>query len=216
MRNKFDLKKTALTIATSAVVLSVHTFSMAQTDASLSMNGQIAAPTCLLAIQRMSSGFSTDTTAAQTYSFGTVDLSTLTVGATTTIHQIPFTINIRDSDGVTNCALVSNRWDIGLGINSTDVVQTSNGLTFIRNQSTASGAPKNIGLQITSAVTGGTRSNVNLTNAVPQFGVSLANNGVGATLSQGIAPVFHLGRTSASAVTPGAFSVVIPMNLWYR
>jgi type 1 fimbria pilin len=212
--NNFALKiKTAVAIAISAFALGVHMFSMAQSDANLSINGQIAAPTCLIGMQR--SGGTFETAAAQTHSFGTVDASLLTVGALLG-NTVPIVFWIRDSDGNSNCALVGNRWDIGLGIKNTDVVQTPNGSTFLLNQSTAAGAPKNIGLYVFSNITGATRAHVNLRNITPNFGVSLANNGAGATVTQGISTIFYLGRTSASAVTPGAFSVVIPLNIWYK
>jgi type 1 fimbria pilin len=217
MRKKFDIQKTALAMATCAAALGFHMVSMAQADASLSMNGQIAAPTCILGMIRMGGAYPWDTSAAQSFSFGTVDVSTLTVGAFAP-NEIQLSISVRDSDGVSNCALVGNRWDIGLGVKSTDVVQTPNGLTFLRNQSTAPGAPKNIGLYIISAPTFYTRTHVNLRNIDPAFGVSLANVPSGAmpTVGSAISPFFYLGRTSASAVTPGAFSAVIPMNIFYR
>ncbi len=213
-----NVRKSALAIAAGAAALGVHMFSMAQTNASLNMTGQIAAPTCLIAMQRTNGGsFNLETATTQTYSFGAVDVTAWPIyGA---MAGITLDIFLRDSDGVSNCALVSNRWDIGLGIKSTDLVYApSVDVNYIKNQSKATGAAKNIGLFVFAGPKGTNifANGTNLGNADPRFGVSLANNGgVGVTAGQAISVSFNLAKTAAG-YTPGAFSVALPLNIWYR
>ena len=213
----FPFKKPALAIAASGVVLSLHMGLQAQTnsDASVSIGGQIAVSTCSLVTARNASQLIGGT---RNYSFGTTNSISANAKAVDEVivsGSYAVTISLSTPDGQT-CNLPGT-WDVGLDIASGDYVTTPSGGTYLISK--GDNSPQGVGLRLQSGLTTIGRSNLDLSRAVPPYGILLSNRAsrsLNLATNEAITLLPSLVRTSASAITEGSFSVSLPLNIWYK
>ena len=220
MLKTFHFKKTALVVATSAAVLGVHMTSTAQ-DATLNINGQINTASCLLLVGTQQSGNSVTTMNLGTWQ--TSAASNTTLGNTFANQQgvsVVFRV-VESSNTNANCnSLATNRWDVGLDLTGLTVVSAGT-RTFLASQSTSGvTTATNVGVTFNVATganpTAGTTPLNLLNNAGGGIGVLASGSTSGVLAAERIALTALFGRSGASAPTAGAFSVTLPINLWYR
>lgn len=218
MLKTFHFKKTALVVATSAAVLGVHMNSTAQqTDqGTLTINGQIQATTCILGMGNSQGAYTLNLG-----SFTTLVASNAGAGNTFGTSQSVI-MRLLATDGVSNCALGTSKWDIGINPQASDFV-TVGGRTFLVSQGPSSNAAQNVGVLLSTTVganpTTGTNA-LNLANSNATYGVLLSNgpSSLGLASTDRIALTAQFARTGGTGALPtaGAFSVTIPLNVWYK
>ncbi len=216
MPKTFSFKKTALLVAASATALGVHISSTAQ-DATLTINGQINAASCVLLVGSQQGG----NTVLNLGTFTTTAASNTALGNTFNTTGATVVFRAVNADLTSSCtSLAGNRWDLGLDLTSVNVV-TAGGRSFITSQSVSgSTSAQNVGVAINtsfgpSVTAGATPLNLNAVNG-GGVGVFMSGTASGVLASDRIALTALFGRSGASAPTVGSFSATIPINLWYR
>jgi len=191
------------------------------------VNGQISTSTCLLNLgDAGSTGAGSKTLNLGTWSTGQVPSGNAGDVFGTAKSVV---MNLADPSDPSKVCSISQMWDVGIKVQPNQY--TSLGAFGYLNNGAVANAAQNLGVVLaafTSATTTfGTPIKVNLLGpaASPTYGYLLSGNqtpGMGLP-SNGVGTGGYIlltaqfARTSAtSAPTPGAFSVTLPLNVWYK
>jgi len=199
----------------SAVTLAVISSQAQSADGTLFISGQVSANTCKLAITE-----SFGTNKVSTINLGTVNPSSApnTADSTFGAQQIVM-MQLTSSNGQTNCATGTGKWNIVLDLQSAQV-GTATGASGTRSHlknAAATNAATNIGVALSGGLSGTVTRIPTLITDAGYGGTKISTTD---TAVVGGALVFLAAQfvttSSVSAPTPGLFSATVPLLVTYN
>ena len=216
MANFPKLQKVALAASTFLALISAQVNSNAQAadTATLNISGQISSSTCNITISDPGGVGAVGTKIINLGNMGAGTAVSPTAGGTfgTAVGAI-FSVTAAGSGTAACTTIGTGKWDLALGLFSSQITTISGKGTFLKNSITSGGTDAIVQLR------GGVTTAGTTLALIPDAGIAgtlMSGSTSGATSSQSIAISAQFAAASASAPSAGAFSQTIPLIARYN